>query len=135
LVARQARQARTKHGQAPHLLVAVRAYATGETTGAARAAAADITSGYTLLSSHWRPRRLWRAVTRAECRWVPERRMHLATVAETAALAGLPAEPSSYGLPAAPSPRIPPSRDTFTPPGPAAGRPRRPRPGSAQRLD
>ncbi len=135
LVAEQARQARTKHGQAPHLLVAVRAYATGETTGAARAAAADITSGYTLLSPHWRPRRLWRPANTARLRWVTERRMHLATVAETAALAGLPAEPSSYGLPAAPSRRIPPNRDTFTPPGPAAGRSRRLGPGSAQRRE
>ena len=114
LVAEQARQARAKHGQAPHLLVAIRAFASGPTTGAARAAAADITSGYTLLSPRWRPRRLWRAVTAARARWVTERRMHLATVAETAALAGLPAEPSAYGLPAAPSRRIAPGRDTFT---------------------
>src|SRR5947207_3591318 len=132
LVAEQARQARTKHGQAPHLLVAIRAYATGETAGAARAAAADITSGYTLLSPHWRPRRLRRAVARAGCRWVPQRRMHLATVAETAALAGLPAEPSSYGLPAAPSRRIPPTHDTFTPP---AGIRRPVRPGPGERCD
>jgi len=67
-VAEQARQARAKHGQAPHLLVAIRAFATGPTTGAARAAAADITSGYTLLSPRWRPRRLWRAVTAARAR-------------------------------------------------------------------
>jgi hypothetical protein len=135
LVAEQARQARAKHGQAPHLLIAVRAFATGPTIGAARAAAADITSGYTLLSPHWRPRRLWRPATAADARWVPERHMHLATVAEAAALAGLPAEPSSYGLPAAPSRRIPPSRDTFTPPGHAAGRSRRLGPGSAQRRE
>jgi hypothetical protein len=116
LAAEQARQARTKHGQAPHLLVAVRAFATGPTSGAAGAAAADITSGYTLLSPHWRPRHLWCAARAARRRWVPEHRMHLATVAETAALAALPAEPSAYGLPAAASRRIPPSRDTFTPP-------------------
>jgi hypothetical protein len=114
LVAQQARQARAKHAAAPHLLVAVRAFATGPTAEAARAAAADITSGYTLLSPHWRPRRVRRPAATARTRWVTEQRMHLATVAETAALAGLPAEPSSYGLPAAPSRRIPPSRDTFT---------------------
>ena len=50
--------------------------------------------------------------------------MHLATAAETAALAGLPAEPSAYGLPAAASRRIPASRDVFTP---AVGSSRRPR--------
>jgi hypothetical protein len=114
VVAEQARQARAKHGQAPHLLVAVRAFAAGPTSEAARAAAADITSGYTLLSPHWRPRRLWKPAAKAGTRWIAEQRMHLATVAETAALAGLPAEPSSYGLPAAPSRRVPPSRDTFT---------------------
>jgi hypothetical protein len=121
VVAEQARQARAKHGQAPHLLVAIRAFATGPTTEAARAAAADITSGYTLLSAHWRPRRLWQPVAAAHARWVPEGRMQLATVAETAALAGLPAEPSAYGLPAAPSRRLPPNRDTFAPSGPALG--------------
>src|SRR6266705_169616 len=42
-------------------------------------------------------------------------RMKLATTAETAALAGLPAEPSAYGIPAAESRRIPASRDIFTP--------------------
>src|SRR5207248_10742008 len=39
LVAEQARQARTKHGQAPHLPVAVRALAPGPPLAAARAAA------------------------------------------------------------------------------------------------
>ncbi|MGH3433846.1 MAG: hypothetical protein ACRDQB_13520 [Thermocrispum sp.] len=124
VVVEQARQARAKHGQAPHLLVAILAFATGPTLGAARAAAADITSGYTLLSPHWRPRRLGRAATAAGTRWVPERRMQLATVAETAALAALPAEPSAYGLPAAASRRVPPNRDTFTPGGPVVGRSR-----------
>ncbi len=115
LVAEHARQARAKHAQAPHLLVALRAFATGPTLPAARAAAADITSGYTLLSPHWRPRRIRRAATAACWRWVPASRMQLATTAETAALAGLPAEPSAYGLPAAASRRIPASRDIFTP--------------------
>jgi hypothetical protein len=125
LAAEHARQARAKHAQAPHLLVALRAFATGPTVPAARAAAADITSGYTLLSAHWRPRRLRQAATAARWRWVPASRMQLATVAETAALAGLPAEPSAYGLPAAASRRVPAGRDTFTAPaGPAAGRSR-----------
>jgi hypothetical protein len=132
LVAEQARQARAKHAAAPHLLVALRAFATGPTVAAARAAAADITSGYTLLSPHWRPRRLRQPATAAHYRWVPEQRMHLATVAETAALAGLPAEPSAYGLPAAASRRVPPSRDTFTPAGPALGRSRPHRPSPAR---
>jgi hypothetical protein len=135
LVAEQARQARAKHAAAPHLLVAVRAFATGPTPEAAHAAAADITSGYTLLSPHWRPRRLRHPAATARTRWVTEQRMHLATVAEAAALAGLPAEPSSYGLPAAPSRRIPPSRDTFTPPGPAVGSSRPVRRPAAERRD
>ncbi len=125
LVAEQARQARAKHAQAPHLLVTARAFATGPTVAAAGAAAADITSGYTLLSAHWRPSRLWRAATAARRRWVPASRMQLATVAETAALAGLPAEPSAYGLPAAASRRVPPSRDTFTPAVSSSRQPRR----------
>jgi hypothetical protein len=132
MVAEQARQARSKHAQAPHLLVAVRTFATGPTLGAARAAAADITSGHTLLSPHWRPHRLWRPATAARVRWVTEQRMNLATAAETAALAGLPAEPSAYGLPAAPSRRIPPTHDTFTPP-PGISRP--PGPSPAGRRD
>ena len=125
LFAEHARQARAKHAHAPHLLVAVRAFATGPTVAAAGAAAADITSGFILLSPHWRPRRLRRAATAAYRRWVPEHRMHLATAAETAALAGLPAEPSAYGLPAAASRRIPASRDIFTPAGGSSRRPRR----------
>jgi hypothetical protein len=114
VVAEQARQARAKYAAGPHLLVAIRATATGATMAAARAAAADITSGYSLLSPHWRPRRVRRPVTAAHWRWVPEVRMQVASVAEAAALAGLPVEPSAYGLPSAASRRLPPTRDTFT---------------------
>ncbi|MBT8226000.1 MAG: hypothetical protein KJO75_10965 [Dactylosporangium sp.] len=53
-----ARQARAKVADAPHLLVAVHALATGPTTAAARAAVADITSGYGLISAHLVRRRL-----------------------------------------------------------------------------
>src|SRR5205814_1480997 len=68
------------------------------------------------------PRRLWRAPASAGSRWIPENRMQLATVAEAAALAGLPGEPSAYGLPAAASRRVPASPDIFTaPPGFSAG--------------
>ena len=116
IIAEQARQARAKHAAGPHLLVAIRATATGPTVAAARAAAADITSGYSLLSPHWRPHRLPRAATAARSRWVPEARMQLAAVAEAAALAGLPIEPSAYGLPSAASRRLPATRDIFTPP-------------------
>ena len=116
IMAEQARQARAKHVAGPHLLVAIRATATGPTPAAARAAAADITSGYSLLSPHWRPRRLRRAVTAARWRWVPEAAMQLAAAAETAAVAGLPVEPSAYGLPAAGSRRLPAGRDIFTAP-------------------
>ena len=125
IVAEQARQARAKHAAGPHLLVAVRATATGPTMPAARAAAADITSGYSLLSPHWRPHRLRRAATAAQWRWVPERRMPLAAVAEAAALAGIPAEPSAYGLPSAASRRLPATRDIFTAPAVSSPRPAR----------
>ncbi|GAA1810913.1 hypothetical protein GCM10009682_35610 [Luedemannella flava] len=130
VVAEHARQARAKHAAGPHLLVAIRATATGRTLAAAGAAAADITSGYSLLSPHWRPRRLRRAVAAARWRWVPETAMHVGSAAETAALAGLPAEPSAYGLPAAGSRRLPASRDTFT--APSASSHTRPAPLSRQ---
>jgi hypothetical protein len=132
IIAEQARQARAKHAAGPHLLVAIRATATGPTMPAARAAAADITSGYSLLSPHWRPHRARRAATAARSRWVPEARMQLAAVAEAAALAGLPVEPSAYGLPSAASRRLPPTRDIFTP---AAGGSHEVRPSPARRHD
>jgi hypothetical protein len=138
IVAEQARQARAKHAAGPHLLVGIRATATGPTVAAARAAAADITSGYSLLSPHWRPRRLRRAVTAAQSRWVPEAGMQLAAAAETAALAGLPVEPSAYGLPAAAARRLAPTRDTFTPAVSSSCGDRRPSAewrGSGPRLD
>ena len=120
-----ARQARGKLSAAPHLLVAVYATGIGPTKPAALAAAADITAGYGLLSAHFTRRRLRRGATAAAQRWVPQARMSLAAVAETAALAGLPAEPAAYGLPAAASRRRPGGRDLFRA-GPA--RPARPNP-------
>jgi hypothetical protein len=134
IVAEQARQTRAKLAVGPHLLVAIRATATGPTVAAARAAAADITSGYSLLSPHWRPRRQRRAVTAARSRWVGEAAMQLATTAEAAALAGLPVEPSAYGLPAAGSRRLPAGRDIFTAPA-EAGPPRARREPPAQPDD
>jgi hypothetical protein len=56
--------------------------------------------------------------------------MQLAAVAEAAALAGIPTEPSAYGLPSAASRRLPPTRDIFTPP---AGRLREAAPTSTRR--
>jgi hypothetical protein len=109
-----ARQARAKLACAPHLLVAVHATATGPTRAAALAAADDITSGFGLLSAHLARRRIRRARASATWRWVPAARMSLASVDETAALAGLPGEPAAYGLPAAASRRRPAARDTFT---------------------
>jgi hypothetical protein len=121
-VAELARQARAKYAVAPHLLVAVRVTAAGPTTAAARAAAQDIGSGYTLLSAHWRNRRLRRPVTAATWRWAAPSEMVLASVVEVAALAGLPAEPAAHGLPGAASRRLPATRDVFT--GPAVSRSR-----------
>lgn len=111
-----ARQARTKYAVAPHLLVAVHATASGPTTEAARAAAQDIASGYSLLSPYWRQRRIRRAAISAATRWTPTSRMVLASVAEVAALTGLPAEPAAHGLPSAAARRLPVGRDVFTAP-------------------
>lgn len=124
-----ARQARIKYATAPHLLVAIHALAVGPTTAAARAAAADITSGYGLLGGHLTRRRLRRPRAAARSRWAPETRTTLATVAEAAALAGLPAEPATYGLPAAASRHRLPGRDTWrltSRPEPSAPTARRP---------
>jgi hypothetical protein len=126
-----ARLARAKAATGPHLLIAVRATTTGPTVAAAVAAAADITSGFGLLSARFTRRRLRHPIAVATWRWAPQAQMTLATVAETAALAGLPAEPAAHGLPAAASRRRPVGRDVFTA-GPAAGvtraaRPRAPR--------
>jgi len=116
-----ARQARAKFADAPHLLVAVHAIATGPTKAAARAAAADITSGFGLLSAHFTRRRFSRRMSRgavaAAERWTPANRMSLASVTEAAALAGLPAEPAAYGLPGAASRRRTATRDIFRIPG------------------
>jgi len=131
-LAELARQARGKLAAAPHLLVAVHATTTGPTVAAARAAAADITSGYGLLSPYFTRRRLRRAHATATRRWVPPSAMILASVEEAAALAGLPAEPSAHGMPAAASRRRPASRDVFTAgPAPAARPGRRPAPDPA----
>jgi hypothetical protein len=125
-LAELARQARAKFHAAPHLLVAVYATGAGPTKDAALAAAADITSGFGLLSAHFARRRLRGGTTAAAQRWVPESRMSLAAIAEAAALAGLPAEPAVYGLPAAASRRRPGNRDVFRA-GPATGRPAPPK--------
>ncbi|MDG4764493.1 hypothetical protein O7632_10305 [Solwaraspora sp. WMMD406] len=108
-----ARRARAKYADAPHLLVAVHAVATGPTTPAARAAAADVSSGFGLLSAHFTRRRLRRGAVAAADRWVPETRMSVVSVTEAAALAGLPAEPAAYGLPGAASRRRAATRDIF----------------------
>ncbi|WP_327025154.1 hypothetical protein [Micromonospora sp. NBC_01739] len=108
-----ARQARAKYADAPHLLVAVRTVAAGPTKAAASAAAADVSSGFGLLSAHFTRRRLRRGAVAAADRWVPQSRMSLASVAEAAALAGLPAEPAAYGLPSAASRRRAATRDIF----------------------
>jgi len=112
-MAELARRARAKFADAPHLLVAVHAIATGPTAAAAEAAAADITAGFGLLSPHFTRRRLRRGAAAVADRWVPETGMSLASITEAAALAGLPAEPAAYGLPGAASRRRAPTRDVF----------------------
>ncbi|MFF5293005.1 hypothetical protein [Paractinoplanes globisporus] len=108
-----ARQTRDKYQAGPHFTIAVYATATGPTKAAARSAAAAVTGGFGLLSAHFTRRRLRHGATAAAQRWVPPARMSLAAVTEVAALAGLPAEPALYGLPAAASRRRPGGRDIF----------------------
>ncbi|MFG1902489.1 hypothetical protein [Micromonospora carbonacea] len=108
-----ARQARAKYADAPHLLVAVHAVAAGPTKAAAVAAAADVSSGFGLLSAHFTRRRLRSGAVAVADRWVPEARMSLVSVAEAAAFAGLPAEPAAYGLPGAASRRRAATREVF----------------------
>ncbi|MDI5939183.1 MULTISPECIES: hypothetical protein [unclassified Micromonospora] len=108
-----ARQARAKYADAPHLLVAVHAVAAGPAKAAAVAAAADVSSGFGLLSAHFTRRRLRSGAGAAADRWVPEARMSLVSVAEAAAFAGLPAEPAAYGLPGAASRRRAATREVF----------------------
>jgi hypothetical protein len=108
-----ARQARAKYADAPHLLVAVYAVASGPTKPAALAAAADVSSGFGLLSAHFTRRRLRHGAVAAADRWVSEARMSLVSVAEAAAFAGLPAEPAAYGLPGAASRRRAATREVF----------------------
>lgn len=119
--ARLAALAREKHGDPPHLLAAVHAAAVGPTRAAARAACEDITSGYGLLSAQLSHRRLHRARTVVNTRWAPTSRMTLASVSEAAALAGLPAEPSTHGLPAAAARARTPSHHIWSPTRTAEG--------------
>jgi hypothetical protein len=107
--------ARRKYGDPPHLLATVYAAATGPTTPAADAAAADITSGYGLVSARLARHRLRRPRAVVNARWAPVAGMSLVTVAEAAALAGLPAEPSAHGLPGAAARARVPHRDVWTP--------------------
>jgi hypothetical protein len=108
-----ARQARDKLADSPHQVVTIRVVGTGPTTAAASAAASEVASGYAAVGHHLRWRRLRRPAATVNDRWTASGRMALASVRETAALAGLPAEPSAYGLPPAGSRRRPPGRDVF----------------------
>jgi hypothetical protein len=114
--------ARRKYSDPPHLLATVHVAAAGPTKAAAEAAAADIGSGYGLVSAQLTCRRLRRPRTVLETRWTPVAGMSLVTVAEAAALAGLPAEPSAYGLPTAAARARAPHRDIWTRTS-AAGKP------------
>jgi hypothetical protein len=106
-------EARAKLADAPQLLAVVRAVAAGPTRAAAKAACADITSGFSLLSAHLTPRRLTRPRTALGSRVLPDRDALLASVSEVAALAAVPAEPPIFGLPAAASRRRAPTRDAW----------------------
>lgn len=114
----QTRAARAKNAARPLFTIHVRAFATGPSRAAARAAVADITSGFSLLTTGLAPRRLPRPRARAAGRTVPTSRRVLASVTDLAVLAGLPAEPSLYGMPAAPARRLPATGDVWHPSAP-----------------
>jgi hypothetical protein len=119
----QRRQARIRRSSGPHFLITVRTATAGPTRAAARAGAADIASGYALMSSELRTRRLWWPRLSIATRWAPPGAFVLATAAELAALTGLPAEPSLHGLPAAAARSRPPAEGTWhttTPPADVA---------------
>jgi hypothetical protein len=116
-LAEQARAARAKYAIGPHLQVAVRVITAGPTVAAARASSADVTAGYALVSTVLGRRRLHRARHAARYRYTGEAAMFLATTVEVAALAGLPAEPASYGLPGAASHRRGGGADDWREPG------------------
>ncbi|GEM_PF-5049419 len=115
----EARAARAKYAAGPHLLVGVRVVTTAATRAAARAAGADVTAGFALLSTCLGRRRLLRPATAAAWRSAPDKQLMLASVAEAAALAGVPVEPAAYGLPGAAARRRGPGRDTWRDTGPA----------------
>lgn len=111
--AERAKLARIKGSRGAHLLIGVRMFAAATETGAANANVNDISGGYAAVSAMFTRRRQWRAHKAAVTRWMPAQAMFLATVTETAAVAGIPADPPAYGLPAASSRRRPGSNDTF----------------------
>ncbi|MFG1924363.1 hypothetical protein [Cryptosporangium sp. NPDC048952] len=117
------RAARVKAHGGPHLLTTVRVLTSGPTPEAAHAAAAEILAGFGLLSARL-TRRPWpKHTTHAPARWVRLGERVLTTPAETAALAGLPADPALHGLAAAGARRRASSTGTWTPPRPPSGPP------------
>lgn len=112
-VAEAARQARGKLAAGPHFLIEIRASTSAVSRPAARAACAEVTAGFALLSPDLVPRRLARPRTVTRLRPLSPKRGLLVGVAELAALAGVPAEPAAYGLPAAAARRRPPVRGVW----------------------
>ena len=123
-LAEVAAAARHKANRGPHLLIAVRVFTAAPTRAAARSVNNEAANGFGLVSRQLGIRRLHRPRHAAQYRWVAEPAMSVATIAETAAVAGLPAEPAAYGLPGAASHRRSPTADGWRPSpqqtGPAA---------------
>jgi hypothetical protein len=114
---KEAHDAHTKFAAGARLLVGVRVVTTGETRKAARATAEGVVGGFAYLGGHLGRVRQRRTRSVAAWRTATEAELMLATVAEVAALAGLPTEPAAYGLPAAASRRRGPGPDNWRPTG------------------
>jgi hypothetical protein len=112
-LAEAARQARGKLASGPHFLIEIRALTSAVSRPAARAACAEITAGFALLSPDLVPRRLGRPRTVTRLRPLSPKRGLLGGVTELAALTGVPAAPAAYGLPAAAARRRPPVRGVW----------------------
>lgn len=112
-LAERTKQARGKLAAGPHFVIEIRALTSAINRPVARAACAEVTAGFALLSPDLAPRRLARPRSATRLRPLSLTRGILVSVAELAALTGVPAEPAAYGLPAAAARRRPPVRGVW----------------------
>jgi hypothetical protein len=95
------REAARKTSDAPHFLVAVRAFAARPVRGQATAAASTVAYGYKAASPRLRPVRLRRAWRAYRDRFAHRGEWLLLTASELGVLAHVPADPGRWGFPIA----------------------------------